>query len=95
MLLIRDKWKQRYRPRPFNRFRQRTLMFGAGAGNTARKYLATFRNETAQGISVFIIYLEFLHTEFADLFFKKDLSAAPSAALITVPSVNILPAIHS
>jgi hypothetical protein len=90
--LIGYKGQQGYASGPLNGQGQCTLVFRAGTGNTPGKDLAPIGNKTAKGIRVFIVDLQLLGTEFADLLLKINLTLAP--AIIAVTAVYITAPIH-
>jgi hypothetical protein len=65
-------------------------MFRAGTGHPAGYYLPPVGDKPAQYIRVFVVYLQFLGTEFTNFLLKKDLSlTATSTAILTVPAVYL------
>jgi hypothetical protein len=91
---VGNKGKQGNASGPLNGQGQYTLMFRAGAGNTPGKDLAPIGNKTAEGVRVFIVYLQLLGAEFADLFLKIDLAPLAAPAIITVAAVNFHAPVH-
>jgi hypothetical protein len=86
LTLVRYKRQKRDHAGAFDRHGHGPLVLRAGAGYAPRQNFSPLGDEPAQNIRVFVVYLELLVAEFADLFLEKDLALAV-AALISIAAI--------